>query len=147
MLPICIQNTLRQLLILGLLSLPLAAHAEPTHWRDWSEALFNEARQTDKLIMLHVKAPWCAACRKMDAEAWADARVQDHLQQRYVAVRADFDQHPELMQRYRISGVPALVIFDGEGRELIRRSGYLQADWVYWLLAAVADNPSPEAHQ
>ncbi|NJO15698.1 MAG: DUF255 domain-containing protein [Thioploca sp.] len=138
------------LLLLSLISSVLAmgsvAQEQPA-WQAWESKQFEKAKQTGALVLLHVKAQWCAACAKMEANGLSDPRVVELLRQRYLAVRADFDQETELMRRYAIHGVPAVLIFDSAGQELIRRSGYLEPDWLYWLLLAVADDPRPEAHQ
>ena len=61
--------------------------------------------------------------------------------------RAAEEAYPDLARRYENYGRPATVIFDGNGIEIIRRRGYLRPQWLLWLLEAVAQNPSPEAHR
>jgi len=123
------------------------ADAAQPDWQPWSPKAFEQARREGRLVLLDVKAEWCAACRKMDAAGFRDPRVLDTLRQRYVPVRADIDHEPEIMQRYGARGVPAVVILNAEGVEIIQRHGYLEPDWLYWLLVAVADDPRPEAHR
>ncbi len=116
-------------------------------WRAWSAKVFQEAARDGRLVLLDVKAEWCVACRKMEETGFRDPRVLDLVKRRYVPVRADLDREPEIMQRYGARGVPAVVILDAEGREIIQKRGYLEPDWLYWLLVAVADDPRPEAHR
>lgn len=119
----------------------------PPAWQAWSAKVFEQAKRERRLVLLDVKAEWCAACRKMDATGFRDTRVLDRLRRHYIPVRADIDREPEIMRRYGTQGVPAVVILDGEGREIIQKRGYLEPDWLYWLLVAVADDPRPEAHR
>ncbi|MDP1904762.1 MAG: thioredoxin family protein [Pseudomonadota bacterium] len=132
--------------LLTLMSAAQAGAGQPD-WQAWSPRVFEQAKREGRLVLLDVKAEWCVACRKMDATGFRDPRVLDTLRQRYVPVRADIDREPEIMKRYGARGVPAVVILDGEGREIIQRRGYLEPDWLYWLLVAVADDPRPEAHR
>lgn len=144
-----------------LLLLPVSgtgAGAVMPSWQPWSPEVIAQAHRTGRLVLIDVAADWCAACRKMDETGFRDPRVLDTLGRHYVAVRGDIDRDPEIMRRYGDFGVPAVVILDGEGTEIIRRRGYLEPDWLYWLLSAVADDPSnrkrslvrgdpsPEAH-
>lgn len=98
-------------------------------------------------MLLDVRADWCAACRKMEETGFRDARVLDTLVHHYVAVQADIDRDPEIARRYGDSGVPAVVILAPDGTEIIRRAGYLEPDWLYWLLLAVAQDPNPDSHR
>lgn len=116
-------------------------------WREWSPQVFEQARRESRLVLLDVVAEWCQLCKKMDLTAYRDPQVLGLIGQRYIAVRADIDKEPEIRQRYGAYGVPAVVIFDAEGVEIIKRRGYLEPEWLYWMLVAVADKPDPEAHR
>jgi len=133
-------------ILLALTAAAPALAAQPD-WQAWSPKVFEQARRDGRLVMLDVKAEWCTACRKMDKTGFSDPRVLDTLRQRYVAVRADLDREPEIMKRYGARGVPAVVILNGDGVEIIQRRGYLEPDWLYWLLLAVADDPRPGSHR
>ncbi len=120
--------------------------APELRWQPWSTAIFDQARRQDKLVLLDVVAAWCKACRKMDESSFRDPRVLEIIGRHYVPVRADIDHQAQIRRRYGDYGVPAVVILNAEGAEIIKRRGYLEPDWLYWLLVAVTDNPSPQAH-
>jgi uncharacterized protein YyaL (SSP411 family) len=109
--------------------------------------VFAQARRESRLVLLDVAAEWCQHCRKMDETSYRDPRVLAIVGQRYIPVRADVDKQEEIKRRYGGYGVPAVVVFDGNGAEIIKRRGYLPPDWLYWLLVAVAERPSPQAHR
>jgi uncharacterized protein len=131
------------------LLLPSLGHARAPgpDWQPSLAAAFDQARRDGRLVLVDVRADWCAACRKMDETGFRDPRVLATLGSHYVAAQGDIDRDPEIMCRYGDFGVPAVVILNADGTEIIRRRGYLEPDWLYWLLSAVADDPSPEAHQ
>jgi thiol:disulfide interchange protein len=116
-------------------------------WQAWSPQVFEQARRESRLVLLDVVAEWCQLCKKMDLTTYRDLKVLEMIRHRYIPVRADVDRVAEIKQRYGAYGVPAVVIFDGEGTEIIRRRGYLPSEWLYWMLVAVADNPDPRAHR
>jgi hypothetical protein len=124
------------------------AHATGApQWQTWSPQLLDRAQEEGRLILLNITAEWCHACRKMDEQAFRDLRVLRIIREHYLPIRADIDHDPLIGQRYGGKGVPAVVILDGKKAEIIKRHGYLEADWLYWLLTAVANEPTPEAHQ
>jgi hypothetical protein len=53
-------------------------------------------------------------------------RVETLIQNRYPVQSIDVDEHPELVERYGIEGVPTFIIVDAEGRELTRREGLVE---------------------
>ena len=142
-------GALRNLGLTALIAVTVTAHAETARpdWRPWSPQAFEQARRDGRLVLLDVKAEWCAACRRMDETGFSDPRVLDTLRRHYIPVRADIDREPDIMQRYGARGVPALVILDAAGNEIMQRRGYLEPDWLYWMLVAVADDPDPKAHR
>jgi len=135
------------MLKIGLLVLPWlvpfqAAAAGEVAWRDWSEAVFREAKAEEKLVLLDLSAEWCAFCRKMDATTWQDPEVIRVIGEDYVPVRIVDEKAPLLAERFRHHGRPAVVIYDADGHELLRKRGYLEPLWMRWLLQAVRQEQS-----
>ena len=135
--------------LLGLLLLARVSTADAVlpNWQPFSPHAFEQARREDRLVLLNVKADWCAACRRMDETGFRDPRVTDLLRRRYVPVRADMERDPEIARRYGDYGVPAVILLDAQGNEIMKRRGYLEPDWLYWMLATVAEDPSPGSHR
>ncbi|KHD07724.1 hypothetical protein PN36_09385 [Candidatus Thiomargarita nelsonii] len=111
------------------------------NWQKWSPKVFEQARREERLVLLDLTAEWCQFCRKMDETSYRDPQVINIIRQYYIPVRADSNS------RYENDPRPTTVIFDGNGIEIIKRQGYLRPQWLLWLLEAVAQNPSPEAHR
>jgi thiol:disulfide interchange protein len=138
--------------LLGLLSsVPLhtaESRAEnEINWQPWSKEIFTQAKAENKLVLLDLVAEWCEFCKKMDATTYKDSNVIRNIQADYIAVRADRNKNKLLEQRYANYGTPATIIFNNEGTELIKRRGYIQPQFMTWMLEAVAADPSPDAHK
>ncbi len=123
-------------LALLLVSSAMAGGAMP--WQSWSDAAFEQAGKTNKLVLVDLSAEWCAYCRKMDATTWQDSGVLAAIDKDYIPVKIVDEHDPELAARYRQYGRPAVVILDADGTELMRKRGYMKPQWMEWMLQAVA---------
>jgi uncharacterized protein len=112
-------------------------------WQPWSDKVFADAKQNRKFVLLDLEAVWCHWCHVMDANTYSDPAVIKILQSHYIVVKADQDSRPDLSNRYEDFGWPATVVFDSEGREIVKRQGYLAPDEMTSLLQAIIDDPSP----
>lgn len=140
-------KTLLRLCLLVLL-LPLAATAATTGlvpWQPYGDAAFAQARAERRFVLLELEAVWCHWCHVMDERTWTDPRVAAAVARDFVPVRADHDARPDLAERYRDYGWPAIIVLDGSGREIVKRAGYLAPERMLALLAAIVADPSPEA--
>lgn len=127
---------------------PLDAHAQRgPAWEPWSGAAFARARSEGRLVILDLEAVWCHWCHVMEATTYADPAVVDELARHFVCLKVDQDSRPDLSNRYEDYGWPATIVFDAQGRELAKRSGYIEpADMLAMLRAFVADpTPGPSA--
>jgi len=107
-------------------------------WHPWQPQVFTRAQQQNRLVLLDLTAKWCQFCRKMDSVTYRDQAVSDVIKQNYLAVRADEADYPKLFNHYKKEGLPLTVVFDSQGNELMKRSGYMKPQWMVWMLTAVA---------
>ena len=125
------------------------AHSQSkVDWTDWSEAIFQRAKKEGKLVLLDLEAVWCHWCHVMDEKTYADPNVVRLMNKHIIAVKVDQDSRPDLSNKYEKYGWPATIIFNSNGKELAKRSGYMDADEFKTLikqLAANPDKPEPEA--
>jgi len=77
-----------------------AAH-QPVHWHPWSAEAFERARREDKPILLDIGAVWCHWCHVLDHESYDDPRVAAIINERFVAIKVDRDERPDLDARYQ----------------------------------------------
>jgi uncharacterized protein YyaL (SSP411 family) len=123
--------------------LTVAILAQPIEWRAWTPALFEQARREKRFVLLDLEAVWCHWCHVMDATTYADAKVVALVRAHYLAARVDEDSDPPLSERYGDYGWPATIVLDGEGREIVKRRGYLPPAQMAAMLQAIVDDPTP----
>ena len=112
-------------------------------WEPWSDQVFVRARAEERLVLLDVGAEWCHWCHVMDATTYREPAVLKLLRERYVTARVDADAQPDLANRYEDYGWPATVVFDTQGRELVKFKGYIAPERMRSMLEAVLADPEP----
>ena len=94
------------------------------------EAELAQARAAGRPVMLDFYADWCTACKEMEQFSFRAAPVRAALEgvvllQADVTANSGADQ--ALLKRYGLFGPPAIILFDGAGRESARVIGYQEA--------------------
>ena len=108
-------------------------------WQPWSEETFARARAEGKYILLHCAAVWCHWCHVMEETTYRDPDVGSILRDRFVAIRVDIDNRPDIGERYGDWGWPATVLFTPEAEELGKYRGYLSVPELRAALTSVAE--------
>lgn len=91
------------------------------------------ARQSERPLLLDVRAEWCTTCKDMDRLTFADARVRERLEGwllLQVDVTANSEADQALLKHFRLFGPPAIIFFDRGGNEVksARVVGFQDAD-------------------
>ncbi|MBP6349676.1 MAG: thioredoxin domain-containing protein [Candidatus Obscuribacter sp.] len=118
--------------------------ASLVRWRSFDDSIFAEAKRDNKLVLLDLEAVWCHWCHVMDEKTYADRSIADILASKYICIKVDQDAQPDLSNKYEEYGWPATIIFDGDGREIAKRSGYINPEKMKNLLTTVIKDPTPE---
>lgn len=83
----------------GELSLYLRQHADnPVDWRSWSPDCLRLAQEQQKPIFLSIGYSSCHWCHVMADESFSDADVATLLNERFIPVKVDREQRPDLDQ-------------------------------------------------
>jgi uncharacterized protein len=117
---------------------PRPNRAADIKWQPWSPDAFERAEREHKPVLLAISAVWCHWCHVMDETSYSDAAVIDTINARFVPLRVDNDQRPDVNARYNMGGWPTTVILTPEG-EILRGGTYIPPEAMLPFLQQVAD--------
>ena len=82
----------------------LLQHAHnPVTWHPWSEAALELARSEDKPILLSIGYSACHWCHVMAHESFEDPATAEVMNARFINIKVDREEHPELDKIYQLS--------------------------------------------
>ncbi len=112
-------------------------------WQPWSDAIFDQAKRENKFVLLDLEAIWCHWCHVMDETTYKTPEVIALIQSKYIPVRVDQDARPDLSNRYEDYGWPATIVFGTDGKEIVKRQGYIEPPQMTSMLKAIIADPTP----
>ena len=112
---------------------PRPNRAHEIHWRPWGPQAFQQAQQEDKPILLGISAVWCHWCHVMDETSYSDEQIIQFINERFVPVRVDNDQRPDVNARYNMGGWPTTAFLTPDG-EVLAGMTYVPPDQLRQVL-------------
>src|SRR5262250_2554165 len=88
-----------------------SAMHQPIQWHEWGAEAFAAAQREDKPILLDIGAVWCHWCHVMDRESYESAETAAIINDKFVAVKVDRDERPDVDGRYQA----AVSAISGQG--------------------------------
>lgn len=87
-----------------------------------TEEDFNNEINSESNVLVEFGADWCAPCKMQMPilEKFAKER-------KIKVIQVDVDDSPELASKFKINGVPTIIIFK-DGKEFIRKTGLTKLD-------------------
>ena len=90
----------------------LLQHADnPVDWYPWGDEALNRAREEDRPILLSIGYAACHWCHVMEHESFEDASTAAVMNERFVNVKVDREERPDLDAVY----MEAVVALSGHG--------------------------------
>ena len=117
---------------------PRPNRAAEIAWRPWGPEAFAEARSQDKPILLSISAVWCHWCHVMDETSYSDAEVIGGVNDRYIPIRVDNDERPDVNRRYNMGGWPTTAFLTPDG-EIIHGGTYIPPEQMRSYVTQVAE--------
>jgi len=79
----------------------LRQHAEnPVNWYPWGKEAFAEAKRRDVPLFVSIGYSTCHWCHVMARESFSDEGIAAYLDQNFVAVKVDREEHPDVDASY-----------------------------------------------
>ncbi|GAA1947181.1 thioredoxin domain-containing protein [Agromyces allii] len=103
----------------------LRSHADnPVDWYPWGEAGFAAARERDVPVLVSIGYATCHWCHVMARESFSDPAVAAYLNEHFVAIKVDREEHPDVDASYLAAasaftkqlGWPLTAFATSEGR-------------------------------
>src|SRR3954464_12639730 len=88
-----------------------SAMHQPVRWREFGAEALAAAKAEDKPILLDIGAVWCHWCHVMDRESYDDPEVASLINEKFIAVKVDRDERPDIDARYQA----AVSAISGQG--------------------------------
>ena len=106
--------------------------ANQVKWEPFSQEKIGEAAQSGKPVVAYFYAAWCSSCYRLREKTFSNPQVVQVLD-RYVRLKADLSYRSsektiEVSRLYQIQGVPTVILFDAQGNQAGRFSGFIPPD-------------------
>jgi thiol:disulfide interchange protein len=98
------------------------------HWYASEEEAVDLARAEQRPLLIDFAAAWCIACKELETRTYPAVTQELH---RFVLLRIDASDSdaPEvarLLSRYKVVGLPAVLLFDAKGNEVERIDRFVE---------------------
>jgi thiol:disulfide interchange protein DsbD len=118
-----------------------AQAARPLTWEHSEPAAVTKAQAEKRPMLVDFTAEWCGACKKLSKETFSDPRVAQKAAT-FVALKVDAtnDEDPQVdavKGKYKVVGLPTVVIYDSKGNERKRFNDFVPADTMLAALQGI----------
>ncbi|HEY4232431.1 MAG TPA: thioredoxin family protein [Lacipirellulaceae bacterium] len=106
------------LLGMMLLAVPAEAQEMGVHWQQDIETAKATARQTGRLVLVHVWSDGCVPCRALEQNVFNQPGFASALEAQFIPVKLNANEYPGIAQGFGITRVPTDVILTPDGQVL-----------------------------
>lgn len=106
-------------------------HLEPG-WQKFSEVKYEQSLKNNERMIVDFYADWCIPCKELDVSTFSDPRVIERLE-KFTSYKVDMtktlsDETEALRTKFKIVGMPTVLIINAKGEEVERLTGFINAD-------------------
>lgn len=126
------------ILIVGVYAL-IPSESKSVDWKPYSEVGLSEIQGRGVIIDFY--ADWCIPCKELDALTFSDPEII-RLSKEFETYKADMTESlsPEveaLREKFKIIGVPTILILNSKGEESRRITGFVDAKELYSIIKLI----------
>ncbi len=101
-------------------------------WQKYSNERITEATNSSKPVIIDFYADWCIPCKELDKETFTDKSIIAESA-RFIALKADLTKSDNeeaklLKDKYKITGVPTVILINSKGEEIERINEFIKAE-------------------
>jgi uncharacterized protein YyaL (SSP411 family) len=117
----------------------LLQHAQnPVFWQKWDPEVYRTQNETNKLVIVSIGYSSCHWCHVMEEETFEDKGVADYMNQNFISIKVDREEHPDIDQLYMTAtqmmtgsgGWPLNVVCLPDGRPVYGSTYHTQEQWM-----------------
>jgi len=105
--------------------------ASPMRWGHDLRKSLDEARGSNRLVLVDVYTDWCHWCKVLDSDVYSDPQVASYLNGNFICVKVNGDD-PTLgtwvKTKYDVSGFPAILLLKDKETVVGRIGGFEPKD-------------------
>jgi len=119
------------ILVLSVFAL-LPSEKKSIDWQKFSDEKLKQAAVAGNPVIVDFYADWCIPCKELDAVTFSNSKVIEESK-RFTGLKADMTKSvaPEvdaLRTKFKIVGVPTILVINSDGKEVKRFTGFIKAD-------------------
>ncbi|MFS4491368.1 thioredoxin domain-containing protein [Maribacter sp. 2308TA10-17] len=117
----------------------LLQHAHnPVNWQAWNDDVLEEAKKTNKLILISIGYSSCHWCHVMERETFEDKEVAKLMNENFINIKVDREERPDIDQVYQTAaqlqgqngGWPLNAISLPNGKPLYLGTYHTKEQWM-----------------
>ncbi len=94
---------------------------EGPHWETNLDSAKRVAAQTNRLVLVHLWAPYCGPCKKLDANVFSQPGVGQAIEARFVPVKINVEEWPATSRSiFEVDHIPVDAIMTPQGKILCK---------------------------
>lgn len=97
------------------------SNTEHVNWQPYAEQLVAQAANEGKPILIDFYADWCIPCKQIEKKLFTQPEIIEKSE-RFLALKGDLTKENSqdvqgLRLKYKVHGVPTIILIDGNGNE------------------------------